>query len=224
MTASTAGITARAVLRQLDAHRLGAQMSALAAMTTPEQAEVRRQLAAVRPGARVDLPVLLDSVRRAVAERAAAERPDPTLAFKYALTCMSDAELADLEADLARRVDDGDGDQPFEPHWPSWPDSPGSAGASPIPRRRLGRAREPAGRESAPSATTLAGTPENPPSAAPRPFRRPVEQPSFVGFGAAGRDRPYGCPEDADYDAWARPKLPSWLIDEHEAEREHEDA
>lgn len=81
--------TAASILKQLDAHRLGAQMQALAALDTAAQSEVRRALTAVRGSARIDVPRLIESIRQTIAEQAKEQRK-PGQPWRYAITLMSD--------------------------------------------------------------------------------------------------------------------------------------
>lgn len=220
----TAAPTANQILRSLDRHRAQAQFASLADLDAAHSDAVRRALSAVRPTSRIDVPKLLDSVRRDLAERAerdAQSEPDAAGILRYRLMLMSEGELTGLRDDLRTRVAAGEGDQPFEP---------GSAGAlilsridgiatrlrahddvepdvepDPEPRRSIPRRR--------PARTTQEAT-------APAEARAPVEREArssgprkrsarpFLGprlLGPGDPDRPYGM--SVDYDPRASSRL-----------------
>jgi hypothetical protein len=61
------GVTVSAIVRDLERRTQARQMDALADLDTAHADAVRAALLALKPRARIDLPVLLDSVRREVA-------------------------------------------------------------------------------------------------------------------------------------------------------------
>jgi hypothetical protein len=56
----------------------------------------------------------------------------------------------------------------------------------------------------------------SPPARAKSPFPAVPTRSLLHGkaFGARLDGRPYGCPQDADYDAWSNPSKPAWLLSE----------
>lgn len=96
----TTAPTAREVLRSLDRRQQAEQIESLAALDSVHQAEARRALRAVKGAARIDLPVLIESVRRSVAERAAAEAASkpPAQPWRWAFSAlMSDDQRQTFE-------------------------------------------------------------------------------------------------------------------------------
>lgn len=110
--------TAASLLRQLDAHRTQVQITALTGLDAVAQAEVRRALRGVKGSARIDVDLLIGSVRRDIAERAEREaqrEPDVLGILQYRLSLMTQGELVEMRDDLRARVAAGEGDQPLVP-------------------------------------------------------------------------------------------------------------
>ena len=97
--------TAAAIIRALERHRFHSEMGLLAALDSTHSEAVRAALAAVPPRSRIDVPVLLESVRRKVAEREA-KRP-PGQPWRYAITLMTDEQLEEFRR-LAQLGNDPD--------------------------------------------------------------------------------------------------------------------
>ncbi len=117
MNAPTAGT----ILRELDRRSYQANLSALGDIADEDRDAVVRALSGVSPKARVDVGLLIETLRNEAQERAEAEAErlkadaDP---WRYELLLKSPEELLALRADLKRRVDAGEGDQPFRPGSP----------------------------------------------------------------------------------------------------------
>lgn len=115
--------TAAQILRSLDRHRVQAQFASLADLDDAGHDAVRRALSAVPAGSRIDVDILIASVRADVVRRAEAEAAkraevNPLGILKYRLSLMSKGELGAMRDELRAKVDAGEGDQPFEPGTP----------------------------------------------------------------------------------------------------------
>jgi len=98
-------VTVRAVLQALDRRRQLAQVAALDDLTVAEAEAVREALAGQRAGAKIDLHILVETVRAEVAKqrRAEAERlraDAPMMAFRYELSLMSLPQLVAARENL----------------------------------------------------------------------------------------------------------------------------
>ena len=95
--------TAANLLKLLDKRKAQTSIAALGGLDDQAHGALRRALTAVPGGAKIDVPRLMDSVRRDMAERAARRpRPDP---FRYQLTLMTTDQLLALRAELKRTGD-----------------------------------------------------------------------------------------------------------------------
>lgn len=241
-------ITAAGILRQLDAHWLGAQMAALAALDTAHQAEVRRELRAVRPSARIDLGVLVESVKAQVQARAEADaerlaKSAPMMALRYRLSLLSEGRLKELRAHLREAEARGEVSVDFGPGSVAaailerldtiaerlytaddvQPDAEPDDEAPPkrrrgVPRRRLSRPVVAAEAEPAPAEAQLPAR-RQPPVGGRR--KREAERSTFLGprlLGPGDPDRPFGAPIDYDRSAWS--PRPPWLLSEDDGDDE----
>lgn len=200
--------TAASILKALDAHRIGAQMAALAALDSAHQDAVRLALSRVKGRARIDLRILIDTVCREIADRSTgmspAERaefrqfirdsnarlraecesrgiePSDPAAFALSLTM----QVAAAPRSTARYDDDLDDDVDDAKPRRKAQRKPKVRS---LPRRRLLRLE--------------------------RAKRKPEEPPRFLGprlFAAGADDRPFG--QSIDFNPRAQHFDPPWLI------------
>lgn len=87
-----AGITVSAIIKDLERRTQAREMDALAQLSTSHADAVREALASLRPRAIIDLPVLLSTISREVAE-AEARRPSAP-AWRWALELMGLEQLS----------------------------------------------------------------------------------------------------------------------------------
>lgn len=93
--------TAQAIIKALERQRFQSDMGQLAALDSTHSEAVRTALSAVPGKSKIDVRVLLESVRRNVADRAAKHPPGE--AWRYAITLMDDGQLGEFK----RLVRDG---------------------------------------------------------------------------------------------------------------------
>lgn len=104
-----AGITAAAILKDLDRRTQAREMEALAQLDQTHAEAVRQALGSLKPRATIDVRLLVSDVRARVA---AAKVGDGSNAWRYGITLLSDAELKRLRDQLrGGRVAGGRGDE-----------------------------------------------------------------------------------------------------------------
>jgi hypothetical protein len=224
------GVTAAHILRQLDAHRIGAQMSALAALDSVHQDEVRRALSRVKRGARIDLPVLIATVKRELLDRSTGMPPTERAEFQQfvrddlarwraecdqrgvtpgepaAYGLMLQMQTAAAPPSIKRYDDDLDLDDDLDDDIDEKPRQRSKERRKPkrrsLPRRKLLRLEK-------------------------RPRREPEQPSRYFGprlFGVGADDRPYGRP--VDYSPNYEHFDPPWLLsagEDDEPDRENDD-
>ena len=145
--------TAKTILRDLDRRRAQVQIATLGDLDDAASEEVRRALSAVPGNARIDVPLLVELVRRGIAARAEAKaermRQDaPLRALQYRLSLMSEGRLAELHAHIKDAEARGEATVDF---------GPGSAAAAIM--SRLDAIAERLGSNTDAPAETTAGKP-----------------------------------------------------------------
>lgn len=218
--------TAAAIIRALERQRHQSDIAQLSELDGAHSEAVRAALFAVPRNARIDVRLLLDSVRRQIAARAEAasrRQPDVMAVLRYGVTLVSEAGLEQLAAHLrsraaagATKVDFGPGSVAAEIM--SRPDSISVRlrASREVERDEIDEPHEKSRTRRVRTRRSRGGTAETAASVPLAPTRREKMHPRVFGprVVGAGRDRrPFGCPTDVDdFDDWRSPRRPPWLV------------
>ncbi len=217
----TAAPTARSIIAALERHKFQSDVGLLAALDGEHRDAVRQALSAVKGSARIDVGLLIDSVCREVADRAAREAADGDAVRREVEGMIAAALRGELDCD----------DEDEELGEAAGALAPGSVHAE-IARRldeiaaRLGdRAEREAKRVDPPKRRSIprtpsrrtaerdsSGSPARPRPAAGREEER-VRGPRRAAQAAPGFG-PRLLGPGADYDPRYRPMRPPWLLDD----------
>jgi hypothetical protein len=209
--------TAALIIRDLDRRQLLREMDVLGGLDDVASDAVRHALSAVPRSAKIDVRLLVDSVRRNVAEgaeRKAQSEPDPLGILRYRLTLASSDQLESLRDDLRTEREPSVALETIMARLdriadrlaiPNAVDEPDEEPDDEPPRRSIPRIRS---RRAAQE------------SSAPAPAKR-RERSIFIGprlLGPGADDRPYGMSVDYNPRAWCPD--PPWLLpDESDEEK-----
>jgi hypothetical protein len=216
------------ILKELDRRRFANGMAALADIADHDRDLVTQALARAPKSARVDVGVLVETLRKEAHERAEAEsarRSAEAEPWKYELLLKSPAELVAMRDDLKRRVEAGEGGQPFRPGARTMSHSrahhvepdPDPDDDEPSVRRKvlrgIPRRLRPQSALEEPSAATEAPGPASPGTRSSRPQSR-----------QAGPKRRFGVKAFVEYGSLAPEPVdfpnPPWLLPPDDGERD----
>ena len=201
--------TARMILKSLDRLCAQAQFAALSTLDEDGRAQVRAALTQANPRARVDITLLVASVRERISRPSAAEVQASVAARLRAIAERMDGHPPSSPAEVMALEMFPPGDEPkvgkdFPTKRRSIPRVPS--------RRAVDSAAGPDRADPAPAPVRRAKN-------APRPVARPFSRASMPGFYAGPRllgpgdpGRPYGASED--FDPHHEHFRPPWLIDD----------
>jgi hypothetical protein len=211
-------ISAGTILRNIALRQRQSEVAQIIDLPDNERAAAVDALSRVKADAKVDVAVLIATLRKEAQDRAsaaAARAPDLLGVFNFGLSLMTQGELERMRDDLRARVDAGSGDQPLLPSTP---------GAMITDRHRLAIPSAPVEQPDELDDDEL----DDEPRAAVRRVRSrrhrqqaspaaSARKPFFIGprlLGVGDPDRPYGM--SIDYNRHAAHFDPPWLLPDEE--------